>query len=157
MVDDEVTIRPATLEDVPELVRLRRMMFEAMGCDDTVALDQADAAVEPFIEEALRVGTFHGWLATTSTGEAVGSGGVLIDQHPPGPANLSGRIGYILNVVTIPRYRRQGIARRMMETMLDWLAGQGIEVVALHASEAGRPLYRQLGFVDSNEMRMRIE
>jgi GNAT superfamily N-acetyltransferase len=157
MVDDEVTIRPATLEDIPELVRLRRMMFEAMGCDDTVALDQADAAVEPFIEEALRVGTFHGWLATTSTGEAVGSGGVLIDQHPPGPANLSGRIGYILNVVTIPRYRRQGIARRMMETMLDWLAGQGIEVVALHASEAGRPLYRELGFVDSNEMRLRIE
>ena len=157
MVDDEVTIRPATLEDVPELVRLRRMMFEAMGCDDTDALDQADAGVRPFLEAALRVGTFHGWLATTSTGEAVGSGGVLIDQHPPGPANLSGRIGYILNVVTIPRYRRQGIARRMMETMLDWLAGQGIEVVALHASEAGRPLYRQLGFVDSNEMRMRIE
>jgi GNAT superfamily N-acetyltransferase len=60
-------------------------------------------------------------------------------------------------VVTIPRYRRQGIARRMMETMLDWLAGQGIEVVALHASEAGRPLYRELGFVDSNEMRLRIE
>lgn len=157
MVGDVITIRPATREDVPELVRLRRMMFEAMGCDDMVALDRADAAVEPFIEQAVRAGTFHGWLATTSTGEAVGSGGVMFDQRPPSPDNLSGRIGYILNVVTIPRYRRQGIARRMMETMLDWLVDQGIEVVALHASEEGRPLYRQLGFVDSNEMRMRIE
>jgi GNAT superfamily N-acetyltransferase len=157
MVDDAITIRSATREDVPQLVRLRRMMFEAMGCDDTVALDRADVEVEPFLAAAIEGGTFHGWLATTSTGEAVGSGGVIFDQHPPSPGNLSGRIGYILNVVTVARYRRQGIARRMMETMLDWLAGQGIEVVALHASEVGRPLYRELGFVDSNEMRLRIE
>lgn len=157
MVDAEVRIRPATQEDVPELVRLRRMMFEAMGCQDTPALDRADAAVGPFLEAAIQSGTFHGWLATTSTGEAVGSGGVMIDQHPPSPGNASGRIGYILNVVTIPRYRRRGIARRMMETMLAWLAEQGIEIATLHASEAGRPLYRKLGFVDSNEMRLRIE
>mgnify|MGYP006291905977 CR=1 FL=1 len=157
MVDAEIRIRPATQEDVSELVRLRRMMFEAMGCQDIAALDRADAAVGPFLEAAMRAGTFHGWLATTPAGEAVGSGGVMIDQHPPSPGNASGRIGYILNVVTIPRYQRQGIARRMMETMLAWLAEQGIELAHLHASEAGRPLYRKLGFVDSNEMRLRIE
>jgi ribosomal protein S18 acetylase RimI-like enzyme len=157
MVDDQVTIRPATLEDVPELVRLRRMMFESMGCEDQARLDRADVWAESYFQTAIPAGTFHGWLATTSTDEVVGSGGVVIDQHPPGPSNRSGQVGYVMNVVTIPRYRRRGIARRMMETLLNWLAEQGIEMVSLHTSEAGRPLYRQLGFVDSNEMVLRIE
>ena len=33
-----------------------------------------------------------------------------------------------------------------------WLAEQGIQHVTLHATEAGRPLYEQLGFVEGNEM-----
>jgi hypothetical protein len=44
-----------------------------------------------------------------------------------------------------------------MQTMIEWLAGQGIQRVALHATDVGRPLYKELGFVDSNEMRLRVE
>jgi ribosomal protein S18 acetylase RimI-like enzyme len=79
---------------------------------------------------------------------------VVIDQHPPGPANLSGQIGYIMNLVTDPGYRRQGIARRVMETMLVWLAQQGIYRVTLHATKVGRSLYEELGFVPSNELQL---
>jgi GNAT superfamily N-acetyltransferase len=62
-------------------------------------------------------------------------------------------VGYLMNLVTLPRYRRRGIARRIMRVMLAWLADQGIHTVALHASEMGRPLYQELGFKASNEMR----
>jgi GNAT superfamily N-acetyltransferase len=151
---DEITIRRATVADVPDLVRLRRMMLEAMGFDDPAQLDAADGAAETYFVEAIPAGSFHGWLAVTSTGTAVGSGGVVIDQHPPGPSNLSGQVGYIMNVVTVPRCRRRGIARRVMKAMVNWLAGQGIHCMALHATEVGRPLYEELGFVASNEMRL---
>jgi GNAT superfamily N-acetyltransferase len=154
---DEITVRPATVADVPDLVRLRRVMFEAMGFDDPAQLGAADAAAGAYFAEAIPAGQFHGWLAVTSTGMAVGSGGVVIDQHPPGPTNLSGRVGYIMNLVTVPRYRRRGIARRIMHVMLEWLTEQGIRCMALHATEMGRPLYRELGFVDSNEMCSRLE
>jgi hypothetical protein len=30
-------------------------------------------------------------------------------------------------------------------------------VIALHASEVGRPLYEELGFAPSNEMRLKIK
>ncbi len=155
-MNDEITIRPATVADVPDLVQLRRMMFEAMGFDDPAQLAAADAAARAYFAEATPAGRFHGWLAVTPTGVAVGSGGVVIDQHPPGPSNLSGRIGYIMNLVTVPRYRRQGIARRIMHVMLEWLAEQGIQRVTLHATEIGRALYRELGFVESNEMQLRL-
>jgi GNAT superfamily N-acetyltransferase len=157
MVSDEITIREATIQDISDLVRLRRMMFESMGFDDSAPMDTADAAASAYFAQAMPTKQFYGWLAVTPTGEAVASGGVVFDQHPPGPTNISGRIGYIMNLVTDPCYRRRGIARLMMQTMIEWLAGQGIQRVALHATDVGRPLYKELGFVDSNEMRLRVE
>ncbi len=156
-MDDTITIRQATTADASELVRLRRMMFETMGFDDPAQLDAADAATKAYLAKEIPSRRFHGWLAVTSTGLAVGSGGVVIDQHPPGPGNLSGQVGYIMNLVTDPQYRRRCIARRMMQTMLRWLADQGVQQVTLHATEVGRPLYKELGFVDSNEMRLKLD
>jgi ribosomal protein S18 acetylase RimI-like enzyme len=153
--DDSVVVRQATAADIPDLVRLRRAMFESMGLDDPALLDSADAAAEAYFASAIPAKEFFGWLAITSIGAAVGSGGVVIDQHPPGPGNLSGRVGYIMNLVTIPAYRRRGIARRVMQTMLQWLAERHIHLVTLHATEVGRPLYRELGFVDGNEMQLK--
>ena len=151
-----VAIRQATVADISDLVRLRRMMFEAMGFNDPAQLDATDAASSAYFAEAISAREFYGWLAVTPAGAAVGSGGVVFDQHPPGPGNLSGRIGYIMNVVTLPGYRRRGVARRIMQAMIKWLAEQGVQNMSLHATEPGRPLYRELGFVDSNEMRAKL-
>ena len=52
---------------------------------------------------------------------------------------------------------RQGIARRTMQTILGWLREQGIQHITLHATEAGRPLYEQLGFVEGNEMTLNTD
>jgi GNAT superfamily N-acetyltransferase len=155
--DDEITIRQAAVADIPDLVRLRRAMFEAMGFDDLAQLDAADEVCATYFAETIPTGEFHGWLAITPANEAVGSGGAVIVQHPPGPSNLSGRAGYIMNVVTVPPYRRRGVGRRMMQVMLTWLAEQGIRRVELHTTEMGRPLYEELGFVDGNEMQLRLE
>jgi GNAT superfamily N-acetyltransferase len=152
MPTKEITIRHATVDDIPDLVRLRRTMFESMGYTDPTQLAAADQAAAAYFATAIPTGGFYGWLAVTATGQAVGSGGAVIDRHPPGPSNLSGQSGYIMNISTDPRYRRQGIARRMMQAILSWLAEQGIRRVTLHATEAGRPLYEQLGFAESNEM-----
>lgn len=153
-MSNEIRIRRATVADVPHLVRLRRMMFEAMGYGNPAQLDAADAAAEAYFSAAIPSRNFFGWLAFATTGEAVSSGGVVIDRHPPGPANLSGQVGYIMNLVTDPRYRRQGIARRMMHHVVEWLAEQGIQTMALHATDMGRPLYEELGFENSTEMRL---
>jgi len=152
MTIETITIRQADIDDIPDLVRLRRTMFESMGYHDPEQLAAADEAATAYFYQAIRAEEFHGWLAITPQGQAVGSGGAVIDRHPPGPSNLTGRSGYIMNVSTEPRYRRQGIARRMMRTILCWLAEQGIQHITLHATEVGRPLYEQLGFVEGNEM-----
>lgn len=44
--------------------------------------------------------------------------------------------------------RRRGIARRLMLHALDWLDARGVATVKLDATDFGRPLYLELGFVD---------
>jgi GNAT superfamily N-acetyltransferase len=43
-----------------------------------------------------------------------------------------------------------GLARKLMETMLEWCASHEIDQVTLAPSDEGRPLYRALGFKPAN-------
>jgi GNAT superfamily N-acetyltransferase len=157
-VSDEIAIRVATPDDIPDLVRLRRMMFEAMGWGEHEQLAAAEVASAADLAEAIPAGKFHAWVAVTSTGETVSTGGVIVDQHLPTPGNLSGKIGCVLNVATDPRYRRRGLARRIMQAILDWLAECGVQKIVLHTSDAGRPLYASLGFEPmTNEMQLKAQ
>ena len=58
---------------------------------------------------------------------------------------------------TEPDFRRQGLARRVLETMLAWCREQEIVRVYLHASDEGRPLYESLGFEATNEMKLMLK
>ncbi|MHA2305550.1 MAG: GNAT family N-acetyltransferase [Candidatus Hodarchaeales archaeon] len=153
---ENIIIRPAVVSDIGDLVRLRRIMFESMGFKDPNRLELADKASSNYFHDAIPSEQFFGWLAFSSTGEAVGSGGIVIDYHPPGPINLLGKIGYIMNLVVIPKFRRRGIARRLMQTMLNWLKDSDIQISSLHSTEDGRQLYEELGFENSNEMRLNL-
>ena len=42
----------------------------------------------------------------------------------------------------------------LMRTLIDWCRAEGFNSVNLHASVDGRPLYEQLGFEATNEMRL---
>ncbi|HSB61454.1 MAG TPA: GNAT family N-acetyltransferase, partial [Vicinamibacteria bacterium] len=61
---------------------------------------------------------------------------------------------WVLNMYTEPAFRRQGLARQVLEEILAWCREQGLRSVFLHASRAGRPLYESLGFEPTSEMRV---
>jgi GNAT superfamily N-acetyltransferase len=50
--------------------------------------------------------------------------------------------------------RRQGLARRILQIMIDWCRANDFANVSLHASTAARSLYESLGFLPTNEMRL---
>jgi len=156
MNDNNIVIQPATVKDILDVVRLRRMMFEAMGFTDPAILDAADRACVDYFAHAIPSGEYRGWLAVTGTGHKVASGGVCVNVHPPGPHNLDGRLAYIMNMSTEPAYRRRGLARRIFAQIMQWIEEQAITLSSLHATELGKSLYTQYGFKDSNEMRAEV-
>jgi GNAT superfamily N-acetyltransferase len=155
---EDISIRTATMDDAPIIVRHRRAMWVDMGTDTPESLDAMDRTFAPYLERSLANGSYHGWLAHTEDGSIAGSGGLIVHEWLASPRDRNPRPSraYILNVYTEPTYRRHGIARRIMNTILDWCRVDGFETVFLHASEQGRPIYESLGFEPTTEMRLRL-
>jgi len=153
------SIRVATAADSDLLATHRVLMFRDMG--------RTTPAIEPpllescasYLATALASGEYVGWVAelTAPPHTAIGGAGVqfrpLIPRtDPSGQRLLVGREGLILNVYVDPAHRRQGIARRLMDTLIQWAPRAGIARLVLHAAPDGRHLYESLGFLESNEM-----
>ncbi len=136
-------MRPATLDDVPELVRLRALMFASMG---RTADGWQDAAARD-ITDRLKDGTMQVFVIDGEPGLAACAIGV-VDRRVPGPSTPNGLWGHISGVATDPAYRRRGYARLLTQALLDWFQANGVRRVELHATPVAEPLYRDLGFAE---------
>ena len=151
----DLLIREATRDDVSEILRQRRGMYLDMGYEDSASLATMLSTCEPYLSRALYDGSFRGWLALSGQ-RFVGGGAVVISPWPSHPYDLECRRATILNVYVDPEFRRRGIARRLMRTMIDWCRLQKFAAVYLHASKDGRHLYESLGFAPTNEMKLKL-
>ena len=148
-----MTARAATKDDVDEVVRLAALMYASMG-HDVSSRAWIDAAREHFVS---RLG---GDLAVfvvdhpARSGLAASAAGTL-STRLPAPNNVAARVAYVQWVATDDDVRRRGYARETMRALLDWYDAQNVGVVELHASEAGEPLYRELGFSDAGPAALR--
>jgi ribosomal protein S18 acetylase RimI-like enzyme len=62
------------------------------------------------------------------------------------------RLGWIGMVLTSSAYRRQGLARKLIEDAIASAERCGIHTLKLDATEEGRTLYESLGFVVENQI-----
>lgn len=76
-----------------------------------------------------------------------GSGGVSFFQVMPTYHNTSGKKAYIMNMYTVPKYRRRGIAYQTLDKLVKEAKDKGIFAISLEATDMGRPLYEKYGFV----------
>ena len=77
-----------------------------------------------------------GWLVLERDGALLGCGG----------ATVMGAVGYIGLVGVDPARQRQGVGGALMRALIAWLQERGCSTILLDASDAGKPLYLQLGF-----------
>jgi len=150
----QLIIREATTSDIPVLLRHRRLMWWDMGQHEELALDRMERAATEYFSEAVRQGSYRGFLAVDSSGKVVGGGGIVISPWPGLLGQPQPQRAMILNLYVEREYRRQGIAKALMKKMIAWCRDDGFCCVALHASDEGRVLYERLGFKPTNEMQL---
>lgn len=146
-------IRRGTSADIPAIIRHRLGMFTEMKIGDASTYEAYASEFTEFVSQAMSSGTFHSWLAETHPGDIIAGGAILVVPWPANPKDRKQQRAYLLNVFTEPGFRSQGIARSLVQAILDWCRGQGFGSVFLHASEAGRPLYESMGFRPTSELR----
>jgi GNAT superfamily N-acetyltransferase len=160
---DEILIRKVTLADVGIIARHRAAMFLDMGSTTPAVVERLTSDTEAYLRQAIPSGEYVGWLASLASRPAdpVAGAGVQVRRvlpfprlWPDGRADVAhGPQALVLNVYTEPGLRRRGLARRLMQEVLEWAKAARIESLVLHAAPDGRALYEQLGFSATNEMR----
>lgn len=149
----EILIRRALPDDAWIIARQRVRMFDEMSFGQPADRERAGEDFIPWVTPLLDRDEYCGWLAVAGDGSVVASAGLWIHTWPPTPGDDGRDRGWIGNVYTEPAYRGRGLARRLMEAVIDYARGRNLAMVWLHATDDGRHLYESLGFESKpNEM-----
>lgn len=151
-----ITLRKGSSADLDTIMEHRRQMMLDIGYAEDAAFASMMANSRSFLAERLGDGRYHAWFIQDGTGRVLAGGGVVIAELLPTVRDPSPRKPVIVNMYTEPAHRRKGFARMLMQTMVDWCRSEGFNSVLLHASKDGRPLYEQLDFAATNEMRLML-
>lgn len=150
-------IRKATLDDLEQLIAMRVAYMHEEKCEMTPDL-QADliGRWREYFRKRMPENRFIGIFGEVD-GEVVSTAYLDIAEVPANPVSPSGRIGTVLNVLTKSAYRNQGIATKVLRSLLEEAGKAGVSTVQLAATESGRPVYEKLGFAVSPYTHMRIQ
>jgi GNAT superfamily N-acetyltransferase len=142
-----LSVRRAAPADVEAWARQRIALMASLGEveEGTDASAMLEASIVGWLRERLDSPSFGAFVAELD-GRVVGSGGISLYDNPPGPG-LTAREAYVMSMFTEPDARGRGVARAVLEALLDFAreAG-GVGRVWLRASEMGRPVYVRAGF-----------
>lgn len=142
--------RRATADDVDALLRLRVLMFEAMGTPPAALADATwrEAARAWFTTKVDDERTLV--LVVEEASEVLAGGLAEVLPAIPAPTLPHGRLGFVSNVATLPHARGRGFARAVMTELVRWLEEDArADRVDLAATADGAVIYRSMGFTES--------
>lgn len=147
--------KKATLEDIEMLTSTRIEVLRAANkLSDDIDLSELKKESYNYYAKALSNGTHIAYLVFDNSRFA-GAGGISFFQVMPTYHNPSGKKAYVMNMYTVPDYRRRGIAYKTLDMLIREAKNMGITDISLEATDMGRPLYEKYGFIKmNNEMKL---
>ena len=145
-----ITYRKATPSDSEKLTQLRMQNTENHTTDNP-SYDRQSLYKSVFNHFSSHIsdGLLITWLACNKS-DIIATSGLTFLAVTPSPSDMTGKTGYITNMYTCPNYRRQGIARKLLQLTLDEAKLQKCGRIVLYGTTMANPLYTQFGFQDSH-------
>lgn len=142
----EHVIRFATRDDIPQMVKLRSDLITYVR-GKQVSVEDINA-FHNFYENVWD-GKQPAYFVCQIAGHIAGQAAVSFFPALPSARNPAGTCAYIFDVSVATGERRKGIARSLIERVLEHCKMAGVGYVALDATPMGEPLYRSFGFAES--------
>lgn len=138
----EIWYRQLCTDDLPAFIQMRLNQLQEEGAESTIDL-------EPYLwkyyTKHIMDKTFVAWLAIDGD-RIVGTSAMSFVEKPPYYSCLSGKIGLLSSMYTIKEYRRHGIAKELLDKVVQEAKNYGCEMVQITASDMGVLLYTDFGF-----------
>ncbi len=145
---DKITYRRAGTNDIETLIDFRiRFLNELYNHPENEESKALKPALRQYFSQAIPANDFISWLAEYD-GKIIGTSGMVVWRLPSRYGGLeAGRLGYILNMYTIPEARNKGICTQLLNELIKEAKSLGLKYVHLHASADGMNIYKKAGFV----------
>jgi ribosomal protein S18 acetylase RimI-like enzyme len=144
-----ISIREAGAEDGDILVRLNRSVQELHAAHRPEYFKPPDpAAVADWFRSMLENPAVRAWIAEWD-GSPAGYALTLVVEKPENAFGYARRFCEIDQIGVAPEFRRQGIARALVERVFEYARRRGIAEVELsswHFNEEAHDAFRALGF-----------
>jgi len=150
---NDLIYRKIDINDIDRLVELRSLQL-ADENDDSKNITEV---LFKYFNECLFDNSFHGYACIDQqTIEIISVAGMVYQRVPPHYSNLSGKVGHLCNVYTIPSFRRRGIAKKLLEMLMIDAKNDGYEIIWVSASDMGKKLYESVGFNIKNNFLQKL-
>ena len=90
-------------------------------------------------------------VVAVDDGRCVACASMSYIEIMPTFSHTSGKRAHLMNVYTEKDYRRRGIARQLVNMLIEDARVHGATEISLDATESGRPLYESMGCKASEE------
>jgi GNAT superfamily N-acetyltransferase len=139
------SIRPATVEDIPELARLRWQLYtEREAHDETFEVYVQRFAA--FARHALTREDWRAWCATAD-GRLIAAMWLHTIPRVPAPGHGDPRpMGYLTNMYVEPEHRSRGLGSRMVRELITHCETTVFELVLAFPAEDSYRFYKRNGF-----------
>lgn len=138
-----ITYRKLTAADLDTFISMRITQLREEGATEDMDLVPA---LKDYYNRHLADGTFVSWLALDGE-KIIGTSGMSFVEKPPYFSCPTGRIGLLSSMFTDPGYRRMGIAKELLDRVVNEAREYGCGAVHITASDMGVKLYTAYGFV----------
>lgn len=136
----------ASPKEAGVLTQLRiEFLEEYWGRQEETIRKNLETNLIDYFTRAISDGSFVCYLAKANE-EWIGIGGMAIRQQPGGFKIPNGKIAYIMNMHTQPNHRKQGVAKQILQLLMDEAKSLACEALELHATQDGEPVYQKAGF-----------
>lgn len=139
----DIKFRKATAADISKLTELRQ---KQLTDEETAAPFDISKELSEYFSTAIRDNSFVAWVAVLDE-KIISTCGIVFGRKPPYYQNTSGLLGEICNVFTEKNFRRQGLAKRLLQYITEEAKKRKVAVIRVSASKTGEYLYKDFGFV----------
>ena len=140
----KINIRKTSLSDIERLIKLRLdFLTESYGENFTSdEIHKLTEQLQEYYPKHLDAGDFVAALAEID-GEIAATAFMIISEKPANIRSfITGKTAVILNVLTYPEYRRQGIATKLLELLIDEAKKADASYIELSASLMGKSVFK---------------
>lgn len=148
---ENITCHKAGYKDLQILIDNRiAFALELAGAQTEEAIKSLGEGLKAYFTETLKTNASVWYIAKTGNTVA-GIGGLVFRLHPGNFKTPSGRSGYIINMYTVPAFRKKGVCSCILNALTDEARRSDVNFFELHATKSGEFAYIKNGFIIHNE------